>query len=112
MNGNCRPIIAPSAVAGRPVTAPSTVTGDAERAERHRRGVEDQHEDQRLQRRKADQDQQRAGDRDRRAESRDALQQRAEAEADHDQHDAPVIRQMLDHPGAERVEPPGSTAIL
>jgi hypothetical protein len=27
MIGNCRPIIAPSAVGGRPVTAPSTVTG-------------------------------------------------------------------------------------
>ena len=27
MNGNCRPIMAPSAVVGSPVTAPSTVTG-------------------------------------------------------------------------------------
>ena len=27
MNGNCRPIMAPSAAVGSPVTAPSTVTG-------------------------------------------------------------------------------------
>ena len=60
MTGNCRPIIAPSAV--RRQAGDGAEHGDrrAQRAESDRRGVEDQHEDQRFKRREADQDQQRS----------------------------------------------------
>jgi hypothetical protein len=80
---------------------------NAQRAEGDWRRIEDQHEDQGLERREAHENEQRAGDRHRRAEPGDALKQRAEAEADDDQHHAPVVRKMLDDPGAEGVEPAG-----
>ncbi len=99
--------MAPSCTAGRPGHLAQHRDRRAQRPERHRRGVEDQGEGQRLQRREADQDQQRAGDRDRRAEPGNTFQQTAEAEPDHHQHDAPVIRQVVQHPVAERVEPAG-----
>ena len=54
----------------------------AERAERDRRGVGDERQPRRRQRREAQPDQHRAGHGDRRAESRRALEERAEAERD------------------------------
>ena len=54
MNGNCRPIIAPSVVGRQAGHRAEHGHRHAERAEGDRRGVEDQHEDQRFERREAD----------------------------------------------------------
>ncbi len=78
--------------------------GRAESAERHRRGVENQHEHQRFERRKAAHDEQRGGDGDRRAESGNAFEQGSEAKTNGDQYHAPVVGQVLDHPGAKGIE--------
>ena len=61
----------------------------------------------------ADENQQRAGDGDRRAEAGHALEQRPEAEADHDQHDATVVRAAGRCTQSRKASKrPDSTAIL
>ncbi len=77
----------------------------AEGAESDRRRIEDQNEDQRLQSRKSDHDQEGRGDRHGSSKSGDALEQGAKTESDHDEDDAPVVRQMIEDPGAEGVKP-------
>ena len=91
-------------VGRQPVTAPSTVTGVPSAPKATGAVLKISTNTTRFERREADQDQQRSGDRDRRAESGNAFEQRAEAEADDDQHHAPIVRQMVRHPCAERVE--------
>ena len=54
MTGNCRPIIAPSVGRRQPGDRAEHRHRNAQRAERHRRGVENQDEDQRLERREAE----------------------------------------------------------
>ena len=78
---------------------------NAERAESDRRGVEDQRKHQRFERREADQNEKRRGDRDRRSKAGDAFQKRAEAEADHHQHDAAIVGKMVENPRPKGVEP-------
>ena len=104
MNGNWRPIMAPSVAAGRPVTAPSVVTGtpsapnatgavlkisvntSASSAGKPTRISSDEVIATGV------------------PKPGDAFEQRAEAEADHDQHDAAIVGKMVEHPGAEGVE--------
>ena len=77
---------------------------NAERAESDGRRVEDQGEHQSFERRETHQDEKRRRDRDRRAEAGDALEQRAEAKADHDQHDPTIVGKMIENPGAKSVK--------
>jgi hypothetical protein len=77
--------------------------GCTQGAERHGRGVEDQHEHQRLDRGKAHHDQQGTGDRNRRAEAGDALDQGAETKSDHDEYDPPIVRQIADDPTSKGI---------
>jgi hypothetical protein len=53
----------------------------------------------------ADQNEKRRSDRDRRAEASNAFQERAEAEADHDQHNPAIIGKMVENPRSKSVEP-------
>ena len=104
MNGNWRPIMAPSVPAGQPCDRAKRRHRNAERAESDRRGVEDQGEHQSFERGKADQDEKRRSDRDRRAEAGNAFEQRAEAEADHHEHDAAIVGEMVENPRPKGVE--------
>ena len=102
MKGSWRPTIAPSFTAGRSVTCASTVIGVPSAPKATGAVLKISVTVRASERRHADHDQQRAGDRDRRAEARDAFEQAAEAKADHHQHDAPVIRQMRRASNRER----------
>ncbi len=104
MNGSWRPIMAPSVPAGRPVTAPSVVTGtpsapkatgavlkinvntNASSAGKPTRMRSDEVIATGV------------------PKPADAFQKRAEAEADHHEHDAAIVGKMVENPGAECVE--------
>ncbi|MNT25086.1 hypothetical protein D3C72_1605910 [compost metagenome] len=77
--------------------------GDAHRAERHRRGIGDQAQPGGIQRVEAQADQQRGGDRHRRAEARRAFQEGAEGKADQ-QHLQALVVGDRQHRGADHVE--------
>ncbi len=109
MNGSWRPIMAPSTGGGQAGDGAQRGDRRAQGAEGHRGGVEDQGEDQGVERLEAQGDEQGAGDGHRGAEAGDAFEQTAEAEADDDQHDAPVVGQVLDDPAAEGVEAAAET---
>ncbi len=81
--------------------------GHTERPEGDRRRVEDQRIGQRLDRGPADHDEHGGDDGDGRSEAGDPLQQGAKAEAQHDQDNTPVIRQMFQNPVSEGVEAAG-----
>ena len=84
-NGSCRPTMA---LSSQQIEAGHALQRDdrrAERAERDRRGVGDERETRRGQRREAEADENGAGDRDRRAETGRALEERAERERDEQQ---------------------------
>ena len=78
--------------------------GCPERPERHGCRVEDERIRQGFERRVAHEDQEGARDGDRRTKTRYALEQAAEAEADHHEDDATIVRHMVDDPVAEGVE--------
>ena len=104
MNGNWRPIMAPSVPAGSPVTAPSVVTGTPSAPKATGAVLKIKVNTKASSAGKADQDEKRRSDRDRRAEAGNAFEQRAEAEADHDQHDAAIVGKMVEDPGSKGVE--------
>jgi len=78
--------------------------GNAEGAEGDGRGVKDEREGQRLERREADQDQHGTRDCDRRSETGDSFEEGAEAEADDDEHDPAVVRQVVQQPKTQAFE--------
>ena len=98
-NGSCRPAIAPSALAGMSVIVAEREDRRADRAERDRRGVGDQRQPGRVERREAETDQQRRADRDRRAEAGRPLDEGAERERDQQRLDPAIGRQ----PGHRRL---------
>ena len=108
MKGSCRPIIAASVVSESCVTAPSVVTGAPRAPNATGAVLKIRVKTSSLERRKAQRDQQGTGDRNRRAKTRNSLQQTAEAEADHDEHDAAVVRKMVEHPVAKVLKAAGN----
>ena len=89
-NGSWRPTIALSAWIVEPGHRRERDDRRAERAEGDGRGVGDEREAGGRERREAEPDQDRRRDRDRRAESGGAFEERAEAEGDQQELQAPV----------------------
>ena len=79
--------------------------GHAKRAEGDWRRVEYQCVSQSLERRPTNHDEDGGYDRHGCAEACDSFEQGAEAEAEHHEHDAPIVRQVLQNPIPEGVEP-------
>ena len=100
-SGSCRPTIADSARVvvcaslpeHRRQQAAERRDRNAERSERDRRGVGDERQRRGHDRLEAEAGEHRGGDRDRRAEAGDALDQRAETERDQHDLDAPIAGQ-------------------
>ena len=106
MNGSWRPIMAPSVPAGRPVTAPSVVTGTPSAPKATGAVLKIN----------VNTSASSAG-KPTRMRSDEVIatgvpkpampfEQRAEAEADHDQHNAAIVGKMVENPRTEGVEPP------